>query len=92
MLVLEPYIYGTYKLVMTYKKGVEMRAKTCIIRIVKREGIKMKCLEKHTRLIIAVLVLIIAMLGIALWESTYINKVDDYYFKEYLREADTLEQ
>ena len=51
----------------------------------------MKCLEKHMRLVIAVLVLIIAMLSLALWESSYINRVDDYYFKEYLREADTLE-
>ena len=51
----------------------------------------MKLLEKHIRLVIAVLVLIIAMLSIALYSSTYINKVDDYYFKEYLREADTLE-
>ena len=51
----------------------------------------MKCLEKHMRLVIAVLVLIIVMLSIALYSSTYINKIDDYYFNEYLREADTLE-
>ncbi len=51
----------------------------------------MKLIEKHTRLVIAVLVLIIAMLSLALWSSTYINKVDDYYFKEYLNEADSLE-
>lgn len=51
----------------------------------------MKVLEKHTRLIIAVLVLVIVMLSIALWESTYINKIDDYYFKEYLNDAQQLE-
>lgn len=51
----------------------------------------MKYIEKHVRLVIAVLVLIIAMLGIALWSSTYINNLDTYYFNEYLREADTLE-
>ena len=51
----------------------------------------MKCLEKHIRLVIAVLVLIIVMLSIALYSSTYINKVDTYYFNEYLREADALE-
>ena len=51
----------------------------------------MKCLENHVRLVIAVLVLIIAMLGIALWNSTYINNIDTYYFNEYLKEADTLE-
>ena len=51
----------------------------------------MKMLENHTRLIIAVLVLVIVMLSLALWSSTYINKVDDYYFKEYLNSADELE-
>lgn len=51
----------------------------------------MKLLEKHVRLVIAVLVLTICMLLLALWESTYINKVDDYYFKEYLNSADELE-
>lgn len=51
----------------------------------------MKLLEKHVRLVIAVLVLIIAMLSIALWNSMYIEKIDTYYFNEYLREADTLE-
>ena len=45
-----------------------------------------------TRLLIAVLVLIIIMLSIALWSSSYINKLDTYYFNEYLsEEADTLE-
>ena len=43
------------------------------------------------RLVIAILVLIIAMLSLALWESTYINNLDTYYFNEYLNEADTLE-
>ena len=42
-------------------------------------------------LVVAVLVLIIIMLGIALFESMYIEKIDTYYFNEYLREADTLE-
>lgn len=51
----------------------------------------MKCLEKHVRLVIAVLVLVIVMLSIALWSSSYINRIDDYYFNEYLNEADTLE-
>lgn len=51
----------------------------------------MKLIEKHTRLVIAVLVLIIVMLSLALWESSYINRVDDYYFKEYLNSADELE-
>ena len=51
----------------------------------------MKCLEKHIMLVVAVLVLIIIMLGIALFESMYIEKIDTYYFNEYLREADTLE-
>lgn len=68
-----------------------MREKTCIIRIEQREDIKMKCLEKHVRLVIAVLVLVIVMLSIALWSSSYINRIDDYYFNEYLNEADTLE-
>ena len=51
----------------------------------------MKYLENHVRLVIAVLVLIIAMLSLALWSSTYINKLDTYYFNEYLKEADNLE-
>ena len=51
----------------------------------------MKLIENHVRLVIAVLVLVIIMLSLALWESTYINRVDDYYFKEYLNSADTLE-
>ena len=51
----------------------------------------MKLIENHVRLVIAVLVLIIAMLGIALWNSCYINKLDTYYFNEYLNEADSLE-
>ena len=51
----------------------------------------MKLLEKHIRLVIAVLVLVIIMLSIALWSSMYIEKIDTYYFNEYLREADTLE-
>lgn len=48
-------------------------------------------MKKHVNLLIAVLVLIIVMLSLALWSSTYINKVDDYYFKEYLNSADELE-
>ena len=44
-----------------------------------------------TRLVIAVLILIIIMLSIALWSSSYINRVDTYYFNEYLSEADQLE-
>ena len=68
-----------------------MRAKPCYYIVDQREGIKMKCLEKHIRLVIAVLVLIIAMLSIALYSSTYINKIDDYYFKEYLNSAYELE-
>lgn len=51
----------------------------------------MKLIYNHVRLVVAVLVLIITMLGIALWNSMYINKLDTYYFNEYLREADTLE-
>ena len=51
----------------------------------------MKLIENHTRLVIAVLVLIIIMLSLALWSSTYINKLDTYYFNEYLNEADELE-
>ena len=68
-----------------------MRAKPCYYIVDQREGMKMKCLEKHIRLVIAVLVLVIVMLSLALWSSTYINKVDDYYFKEYLNSADSLE-
>ena len=44
-----------------------------------------------TRLVIAVLILIIIMLSIALWSSSYINRLDTYYFNEYLNEADQLE-
>lgn len=44
-----------------------------------------------TRLVIAVLILIIIMLSIALWSSSYINRLDTYYFNEYLSEADQLE-
>lgn len=44
-----------------------------------------------TRLVIAVLILIIVMLSIALWSSSYINRLDTYYFNEYLNEADQLE-
>lgn len=51
----------------------------------------MKLIEKHVRLVIAVLVLVIVMLSIALWCSTYINNLDTYYFNEYLNEADSLE-
>ena len=51
----------------------------------------MKLIEKHVRLVIAVLVLIIVMLSIALWSSSYINRLDTYYFNEYLDSADTLE-
>lgn len=68
-----------------------MRAQSWYYIVEQREGKKMKLIEKHVRLVIAVLVLVIVMLSIALWESTYINKIDDYYFKEYLNEADTLE-
>lgn len=51
----------------------------------------MKIIENHTRLIIAVLVLVLAMLSIALWNSSYINCLDTYYFNEYLDSADSLE-
>ena len=51
----------------------------------------MKMLENHVRLVIAVLVLVIVMLSIALWSSSYINRLDTYYFNEYLNEADSLE-
>ena len=43
------------------------------------------------RLIIAILILTVTMLSIALWSSSYINRLDTYYFNEYLSEADTLE-
>lgn len=76
---------------MTYKKKLAIRGETCYYNSDQREGIKMKCLEKHTRLLIAVLVLVIVMLSIALWSSTYINNLDTYYFNEYLKEADSLE-
>lgn len=68
-----------------------MRAKSWYYIVDQREGKKMKLLEKHVRLVIAVLVLVIAMLSIALYSSTCINRLDTYYFNEYLREADTLE-
>lgn len=51
----------------------------------------MKLIYNHVRLVIAVLVLIIVMLSLALWASTYINNLDTYYFNEYLDSADTLE-
>ena len=44
-----------------------------------------------TRLVIAVLILTVIMLSIALWSSSYINRLDTYYFNEYLSEADQLE-
>ena len=43
------------------------------------------------RLFIAVLILIIIMLSIALWSSSYINDLDTYYFNQYLDSADQLE-
>ena len=52
----------------------------------------MKLIENHVRLVIAVLVLVIAMLSLALWNSTYINRLDTYYFNEYLDSADGLER
>ena len=82
---------GTYELVMTYQIGVEKRAKPCYYIVDQREGIEMKLLEKHVRLVIAVLVLIIVMLSLALWSSTYINNLDTYYFNEYLDSAEQLE-
>ena len=51
----------------------------------------MKLIENHIRLVIAVLVLVIVMLSLALWESTYINNLDTYYFNEYLDSAEQLE-
>lgn len=47
--------------------------------------------DSRVKLLIAVLVLVIAMLSIALWSSSYINRLDTYYFNEYLKEADQLE-
>lgn len=47
--------------------------------------------EEKVKLLVAVLVLTIVMLGIALWSSSYINRLDTYYFNEYLQEADQLE-
>lgn len=47
--------------------------------------------DSRVKLLIAVLVLVIAMLSIALWSSSYINRLDTYYFNEYLQEADQLE-
>ena len=44
-----------------------------------------------TRLVIAILILTVIMLSIALWSSSYINRLDTYYFNEYLQEADMLE-
>lgn len=44
-----------------------------------------------TRLVIAVLILTVIMLSIALWSASYINRLDTYYFNEYLNEADQLE-
>lgn len=43
------------------------------------------------RLVIAILILTVIMLSIALWSSSYINRLDTYYFNEYLNEADQLE-
>lgn len=60
--------------------------------IVERKVKKMKENKVFiTRLLIAVLALIIFMLSIALWSSSYINRLDTYYFNEYLSEADQLE-
>lgn len=47
--------------------------------------------ENKIKLLVAVLVLTIVMLSIALWCSSYINRIDTYYFNEYLSEADQLE-
>lgn len=44
-----------------------------------------------TRLLIAILILTVIMLSIALWSASYINRLDTYYFNEYISEADTLE-
>ena len=47
--------------------------------------------EERVKLLIAVLLLVIAMLSIALWSSSYINRLDTYYFNEYLNDAQELE-
>lgn len=47
--------------------------------------------EERVKLLIAVLVLTIVMLSIALWSSCYINRLDTYYFNEYLNDAQELE-
>lgn len=47
--------------------------------------------ENRVKLLIAVLALVIAMLSIALWSSSYINRLDTYYFNEYLNDAQELE-
>lgn len=47
--------------------------------------------DSRVKLLIAVLVLTIVMLSIALWSSSYINRLDTYYFNEYLNDAQELE-
>lgn len=47
--------------------------------------------KEKVKLLIAILVLVIAMLSIALWSSCYINRLDTYYFNEYLNDAQELE-
>lgn len=47
--------------------------------------------ENKVKLLVAVLVLTIVMLSIALWSSSYINRLDTYYFNEYLNDAQELE-
>lgn len=47
--------------------------------------------ENRIKLLVAVLVLTIVMLSIALWSSSYINRLDTYYFNEYLNDAQELE-
>ena len=68
-----------------------MHEKAWYYIVEQREAKKMKLIYNHVRLVIAVLVLIIVMLSISLYESSYIEKIDTYYFNEYLREADMLE-
>lgn len=48
--------------------------------------------EERVKLLVAVLVLTIVMLSIALWSSSYINRLDTYYFNEYLNGAQELER
>lgn len=47
--------------------------------------------DSRVKLLIAILVLVIVMLSIALWSSSYINRLDTYYFNEYLNDAQELE-